>query len=73
MNVTYIKSRNRYVDQAGRVASVTEYGKDFINCNHDFQDTHTRGTTPGPNGKHIAAAAYRCTKCLVYTIIEMPK
>ena len=69
MNVTYIKHKNAYVDSAGRVASVKEYGRDFLNCHHEFKDTGRRGAIGGPRGAN--AAAYQCAKCLVFTIIEI--
>lgn len=71
MKITYIKKSNRYVDSAGRVASAKEYGKDFVNCHHDFIDTGNRGTTPGPNGKLVPAKLYECSKCNVYSVIEI--
>lgn len=71
MIVTYVSSRNRYVDSGGRLATVNEYGKDFYNCSHDFQDTGRRGTTIGGNGKHVQAAAYKCSGCGVYTVVEL--
>lgn len=73
MIVTFLKDKNRYVDNAGRLATVTEYGRDFYNCAHNFQDTGRRGETPGANGKRDRAAAYQCTKCLVFTIMELKK
>jgi len=73
MRVTYLKDRNCYVDAAGRLATVTDYGKDFHKCVHDFQDTGKRGETPAANGKRSPAAAYQCSKCLVFTIIELRK
>lgn len=72
MKITFLKDKNRYVDAAGRPATV-EYGKDFYNCIHDFQDTGSRGTTPGANGKHIDAAVHQCMKCLVFTVVEFKK
>ena len=73
MVVTYLKERNCYVDAAGRQATVTDYGRDFYNCQHDFQDTGRRGETPGANGKLTRAAAHQCSKCGVFTIIEIRK
>jgi hypothetical protein len=71
MKVTFLKDRNRYVaGSSGRQITVAEYGKDFYNCQHDFQDTRERGTTFGGNGKRVQAALHQCTKCLVYTVIE---
>lgn len=71
MKVTYLKDRNCYVDAAGRVATVTDYGRDFYNCQHDFQDTGKRGETTGSNGKRVPAGAYQCSKCGVFTITEI--
>jgi hypothetical protein len=71
MNITYLKKSNRYVDSHGRVASTKEYGKDFYNCKHDFVDTGNRGTTQGPNGKYVPAAAHQCSKCGVYMVVEV--
>lgn len=73
MVVTFLKDKNRYVDTAGRLATVAEYGKDFYKCAHDFQDTGRRGETPGANGKRTMAAAYQCSKCHVFTVIEFNK
>lgn len=73
MIVTYRKEHNKYVDSAGRQVTVTDYGKDFYNCLHDFQDTGRRGQTPGANGRYIIAAAYQCTKCSVFTVTELKK
>lgn len=71
MIVTYRRDQNRYVDSAGRLATVTEYGKDFYNCEHEYKDTGRRGETPGPNGKRVSAKALQCSKCQVYTIVEI--
>jgi len=73
MKVTYLKNRNCYVDPAGRLATVAEYGKDFYKCEHDFQYTGRCGETPGANGKRVEAALHQCTKCLVYTVVELKK
>ena len=73
MKITYISRQNKYVDPAGRPAVVAEYGKDFYNCTHDFQDTGSRGETPGANGKLIKAAVHQCTQCLVFTVVELKK
>ena len=73
MKVTFIKNRNLYVDHAGRQTTVAEYGKDFYKCEHDFQDTGTRGDTPSGNGKRVPAALHQCSKCLVYTVVELNK
>lgn len=70
MVVTYLKDKDRYVDSAGRLATVADYGKDFYGCEHDFRDTGRRGETPGANGKNVLALAYQCSKCLVFTIIK---
>lgn len=69
--ITYIKEQDKYVDQAGRQATTSDYGKDFYNCVHNFQDTGRRGKTPSANGKYVNAAAYRCNKCFVFTIVEL--
>lgn len=73
MIVTYLKDKNKYVDGSGRQVTAAAYGKDFYNCQHDFQDTGRRGFTPGPNGKKITAAAYQCSRCSVFTVIELKK
>lgn len=73
MVVTYLKKENKYVDSAGRLATVTEYGKDFYNCLHSFIDTDRRGEVVGPNGRRIRAAAYQCKKCFVFTTIELSR
>lgn len=73
MIVTFVKEKNRYVDAAGRQAVVADYGRDFYSCEHDFQDTGRRGETPGSNGKRVQAAAYQCSKCSVFTVIEIKK
>lgn len=70
MKVTYLKDKNCYVDGAGRLATVTDYGKDFYKCQHDFKDIGVRGKTPGANGKLVEASLHQCGKCLVYTVIE---
>lgn len=71
MIVTYRKEQNKYVDSSGRIITVADYGKDFYKCEHDFNDTGRRGETQGPNGKHVSAAAYQCSKCLVFMVIEL--
>ena len=73
MVVTYRKEINKYVDSAGRQVTAADYGKDFYNCPHDFQDTGRRGETPGANGKTVFAAAYKCTRCSVFMIVELKK
>ena len=71
MFVTYLKRQDKYVESSsGRLATVAEYGKDFYTCDHEFKDTGRRGETIGPNGNRIAAKAYRCAKCLVFTVVE---
>lgn len=69
MIVTYIKGK--YVDSAGRIATVTEYGKDFVNCKHDFKDTGRRGQTQGGNGKLVSAEAHQCAGCGIFNIVEV--
>jgi len=73
MKVTYLRDRNCYVDAAGRQATVTDYGRDFYNCQHNFVDTGKRGETTGPNGKRVNAALHQCEKCGVYTVVELKK
>jgi hypothetical protein len=73
MIVTYLRQKDRYVDQAGRTATVSDYGRDFYKCEHNFQDTGRRGEVLGPNGKQVPAAAYQCNKCFVYTTIELKR
>ncbi len=73
MMVTYIKERDKYVDSAGRQVTTSSYGKDFYNCQHDFQDTGRRGHAPGGNGKGVYSAAYQCTKCSVFMVVELKK
>lgn len=73
MKVTYLKDKNRYVDSAGRQATVADHGKDFYNCVHDFHDTGSRGETYGANGKRVKASVHQCAKCLVFTVIELKK
>lgn len=73
MRVTYIRERNCYVDAAGRQATVTDYGRDFYNCQHDFRDVGKYGETTGPNGKRVAASAHQCNNCGVYTVVEIKR
>ncbi len=71
MNITYIPGKDRYVDQAGRTASVKDYGRDFIKCSHDFRDIGRRGYIIGGNGKRVEASANQCSKCGVFVVVEL--
>jgi hypothetical protein len=71
MIVTYLRDKDKYVSETGRQVTSDEYGKNFYKCKHDFKDIGKRGETIGANGKKVPAKALKCSKCAVFTIIEV--
>lgn len=73
MIITYIKEKDRYVDSSGRIVAAKDYGVDFYNCKHNFEDVGKTGETIGPNGKRVPATALKCSHCKVYMVVELKK